>query len=265
MATPGVIGGTGCAIAGQQTFNFTNPVTGDNVVAQRVTSGHDKATTGVINHPNWSYGYDYKNVHTFANGPSFAGGYSTNVIAVPEAEMIGVDLELTWLASDRITFGLTGSYTHSEYTKDVFVIDPNDPQRPASLFDAFSSLINLKGKNMIRVPEFKAGSWAKYSLPLSYGRLDFIANFSWIDRVYFSVFERKDQSADPYKRFDLRVSWNPDERWAVSAFVNNVFDEIGLRQVEQYGATESVGYRRSGTPTDPRLVGLEVRYKIGAR
>ncbi len=209
------------------------------------------------------YFYDYENVHTFANGQSF-NGYTTNVVAVPEAEMIGVDADLTWLATNNITLGIHGSYTHSEYTDDFFVIDPNDPERPESLFDAFAALINLKGNNMIRVPEYKAGAWAMYTLPLDAGgRVDFVANYSWIDRVYFSVFEREDQSADPYNRFDLRVSWHPNETWLVSAFVNNVTDEIGLRQIEQYGATEVGGYRRTGTPTDPRLFGIEMRYKMG--
>ena len=212
------------------------------------------------------YFYDYENVHTFANGPSFAGGYSTNVIAVPEAEMMGVDLELTWLATDNITLGVHGSYTHSEYISDFSVIDPNDPARPGSLFDANATLISLKGNSMIRVPEYKAGAWGMYSWPLgSGGRLDFVANYSWIDRVYFSVFEREDQSADPYQRIDLRAAWHSqDDAWMVSAFVNNVTDEIGLRQIEQYFATEATNYRRTAAHSDPRLYGVEVRYKLGA-
>ncbi|HIG42019.1 MAG: TonB-dependent receptor [bacterium] len=209
------------------------------------------------------YLYDYENVHTFANGASFAGGYTTNVIAVPEAQMYGVDVDATWLATDNLTLGIHGSYTHSEYTEDVFVIDPNDPAQPESLFDSNSNLINLKGNNMIRVPKYKAGAWAQYSWPLnSGGSLDFVANYSYIDRVYFSVFERKDQSAPAYTRLDLRASWNPSPTWLVAVFVNNVMDEIGLRQIEQYGATEVGGYRRTGASTDPRLVGMEVRFKM---
>ena len=33
------------------------------------------------------YFYDYENVHTFAEGAAFSGGYTTNVIAVPQAGM----------------------------------------------------------------------------------------------------------------------------------------------------------------------------------
>ena len=196
---------------------------------------------------------------------AFAGGYTTNVVAVPEAELMGVDFDLTWLATDNITLGAHASYTGTEYTSDAFVIDPNDPMQPESLFDANSNLINIKGNKMLRVPEKKAGAWAMYSWPLAdAGRLEFLANFSYIDRVYFSVFEREDQSAPSYQRFDLRATWHSaDESWLVAAFANNVFDEIGWRQIEQYGATEGELYRRTGTPTDPQILGLEVRKKFG--
>ncbi len=211
-----------------------------------------------------AYYYDYENVHTFANGVSFAGGYSTIVTAVPEAEMMGLDFDFTWLASDNLTIGAHFSHTSTEYLSDFSVIDPNDPSRPISLFDASSNMINIKGNQMLRVPENKGGAWAMYQWPLGdAGRVEVLANYSWIDRVYFSVFERKDQSASSYDRFDLRASWHSsDESWLVAGFVNNVFNDIGWRQIEQYGSTEESMYRRTGAPTDPRLVGVEIRRKF---
>ena len=211
-----------------------------------------------------AYYYDYENVHTFANGVSFAGGYTTNVVAVPTAEMKGLDFDFTWLATDNLTIGAHFSYTGTEYTDDFFVINPNDPSQPESLFDATTNLINIKGNQMLRVPEKKGGAWAMYQFPLGdSGRIEVLANYSWIDRVYFSVFESKSQSAPSYERFDLRATWhNAEESIMVAAFVNNVFDEIGWRQIEQYGATEAESYRVTGSPTDPRLAGLEVRYKF---
>ena len=50
----------------------------------------------------------------------------------------------------------------------------------------------------------------------------------------------------------------------VAAFVNNVMNEVGWRQIEQYGATEASMYVRTGAPTDPRLAGIEIRKKFGA-
>ena len=211
-----------------------------------------------------AYFYDYENVHTFANGLAFSGGYTTNVVAVPEAEMKGFDADVTWLATDSLTIGAHFSYTGTEYTSDYSVIDPNNPQRPASLFNAADSFINIKGNKMLRVPEKKGGAWVMYTHQLGdAGRLEFLANYSWIDRVYFSVFEQKDQSAPSYDRFDLRATWhNAEESIMIAAFANNVFNDIGWRQIEQYGATEESLYRRTGSPTDPRSAGLELRYKF---
>jgi len=213
-----------------------------------------------------AYFYDYENVHTFANGVAFAGGYTTNVVAVPEAEMKGFDFDLTWLATDNITLGAHFSYTGTEYTSDFEVIDPNNPQQPESLFDATTNLINIKGNQMLRVPEMKWGAWAQYSWPMGdMGKVDFLVNYSWIDQVYFSVFERENQSAPDYDRLDFRATWtSADDSWMVAAFVNNITNDIGWRQIEQYGATEASMYVRTGAPTDPRLAGIEIRKKFGA-
>ena len=210
------------------------------------------------------YFYDYENVHTFANGVG-AFGYSTNIFAAPKAEMIGWDTDFIWLITDQITLGANFSYTHSEYTDDLFVIDPTNHERPASLFDPTAVPINAEGNQMLRVPEAKGGAYASYTFPVIGGSFELLANWSWISRVYYSVFENKDQSAPSYQRLDLRGTWtSSDNGWMVAAFVNNVMDEIGLRQIEQYGATEESGYLRTGTGTDPRLFGLEVRYRFGA-
>jgi iron complex outermembrane receptor protein len=210
------------------------------------------------------YFYDYENVHSFGNGVG-EFGYTTRIFAAPKAEMMGWDADFIWLMTDRITVGANWSYVDSEYTDDVFIIDPTNPQLPASLFDVNAVPININGNQMLRVPEGKAGGYAQYTWPVSFGQLEFLANWSWISRVYYSVFENDDQSAEPYQRFDLRATWTSnDGGWMVATFVNNVFDEIGLRQIEQYGATEESNYMRTGTATDPRLWGLEVRYKFGA-
>ena len=119
---------------------------------------------------------------------------------------------------------------------------------------------------MLRVPEMKAGAFAQYTWPLgNVGKLDFLASYSWIDEVYFSAFEAPVDVASDYDRLDLRVSWHsPRENWTVAAFVNNVFDEGGIRQIDRYQAGETENFRRAGATTDPRLWGLEVRWRFGA-
>ena len=53
-----------------------------------------------------------------------------------------------------------------------------------------------------------------------------------------------------------------DQAWTVAAFCNNVFDDIGIRQIEALG--EEDNFRRTGTLTNPRTFGVEVAFKFGA-
>ncbi|MEZ5561126.1 MAG: TonB-dependent receptor [Pseudomonadales bacterium] len=214
------------------------------------------------------YFYDYQDVHTIGAAPSLTDptAQSVSVFAVPKAEMIGWDTDVLWLLTDRITVGGNISYTHSEYKSNFNVIDFANPELPGSLFSAADAPINLDGKQMLRVPEKKGGAFAQYSLPMGEnGHMEFLASWTWIDKVYYSAFEDPNDVADAYQRTDLRATWfSADDALSVAAFVNNVFDEIGIRQIDRYQAGEAEDFRRAGATTDPRLWGVEVRYKFGA-
>ena len=63
------------------------------------------------------------------------------------------------------------------------------------------------------------------------------------------------------RRLASCATWtSAEEDWVVAVFVNNVLDEIGIRQIDR--TTEGSNWLRKGSTTDPRLYGLEVRYKF---
>ena len=96
-------------------------------------------------------------------------------------------------------------------------------------------------------------------------QITFLVNWSWIDQVYFSAFESKEDAAPSYQRTDLRATWiSPSTAWTVAAFADNVFNDIGLRQVDHYGSNEDVNFRRSGANTIPQQLGISVDFKFGA-
>ena len=74
------------------------------------------------------YYYDYKNVETFGTGPSAVtpANTSTNVFSVPSAAIVGWDTDIDYLITDHLTLGANFSYTHSEYTDNFTVNDPNN-------------------------------------------------------------------------------------------------------------------------------------------
>lgn len=226
------------------------------------------------------YRYDYDTIHTRTEeacpdpaNPTPASLASacavsqstTSVQAAPGAEINGLEFEVLWLATDQLTLGGNFSYTDTEYTETFFVVDGSDPTIRGDIYDANQELDrrrDVKGHQLPQVPETKASAYATYSIPLDgNGNLDIMGTWSYIDDVYFSPFQDPLDLAPEYERFDLRATWTSEsEEWVFSAFVNNVFDEIGIRQILRHENTD--GYRRTAQVTEPRVYGIEVTYAM---
>jgi iron complex outermembrane receptor protein len=212
------------------------------------------------------YYYDYETIHTLADVPSAlsANGTSVSIVPVDEAEIWGIEIEPLWLATDNLTLGGNISYTPSEYKSDFNLINNFNPNEPQSVFVSAERQENIKGNQLMRVPELKGALWGSYMWQLGdMGSLEFMTSYTWIDDVYFSAFEHEEDKAEAYSRWDLRATWSSaNDSWMVAGFVNNVLDEIGVRQIDR--GTEGTNWLRKGSTSDPRLYGLEVRYKFGA-
>ncbi|MEX2326842.1 MAG: TonB-dependent receptor, partial [Pseudomonadales bacterium] len=224
------------------------------------------------------YAYDYETIHTpteeacpatpTAQSQQSACAVSestTSVQAAPGADVFGVEAELLWLATDNLTLGGNFSFTDSEYSESFIVVDGADPTIPGQIYDStneFQRARDLKGKQLPQVPESKASMFARYNYPLGdSGNIDLMANYSYISDVYFSAFQTELDKAPAYDRIDLRATWtSPTQRWTVSGFVNNVADEIGIRQILQHGVAD--GYRRTAQVTEPRMYGVELQYTL---
>ena len=216
------------------------------------------------------YIYDYKSIHTFITEvtppliPGERAGLTTSVLSAPGVDIWGIEADVLWLATDNWTLGGNFSYTPSEYSKDLFVKDVAALDTPESLFRTFDGQVkNIKGNQILQVADWKYTAWASYGWPLSGGsKLEFFGVYSWIDDVYYSPFESEEEKAEAYDRTDLRVTWtSASTDWTVTAFVNNVFDDVGVLQVLAAGEAES--FRHSAGTTVPRLYGLEVTYSVG--
>lgn len=210
------------------------------------------------------YYYDYKNIHTVGSEVTSFGGTTTSVLAAPGAEIYGIEAEATWLLTDRITLGGNFSWTPSEYTKDFEIADPSSLDAPSSIFPGQDEkLKNIKGNQLLQVPEGKATAWGSYRFPLQGGAsLDLFGVYSWISEVYYSPFESETEKADAYDRVDLRATFTSGGgNWIISGYVNNVFDDVGVLQVLREGQDEF--FRHSAGTTMPRMYGMEVTFQTG--
>ncbi len=210
------------------------------------------------------YYYDYQTIHTVVEEVSSLGGLSNSVLEAPGGTVYGTEAELTWLATDALTLGGNFSYTPSEYDKSLIAADLAPFDRPDSLFPDPADLTeDIKGNKLIQVPEWKYTAWGSYRFMLPRGsHLDALATWSYTGRVYYSPFQKKAESAAPYGRLDLRATWQTaDNKITVSAFVNNVFDDVGDLQVLREGEAEF--FRHTAGTTVPRHFGVEFSYAMG--
>ena len=225
------------------------------------------------------YLYDYRSIHTRteeACPPTFGlqsassvcaigVASTTSIEAAPGAEVRGFEMEALWLPTPELTLGGNFSYTDTEYTDSFVIIDGADPRVPQVLYDLASNpdrAIDIKGNQLLQVPKTKASAFASYRLALAQsGALEILGNWSHVSDVYFTAYESPLDKAPAYDRFDVRGMWtSPTARWSAVAFVHNVFDDIGIRQILRHGAVD--GYRRTAQVTEPRVFGLEISYRL---
>ncbi len=224
------------------------------------------------------YFYDYSSIHTATEeacpatptaqstqSACLVSESTTSVQAAPGAEVYGVEAEVLWLATDQLTLGGNYSFTHAEFSKSFIVVDGSDPTVPGQIYDAtneFQRARDVKGQRLPQVPESKFSAYADYEIPLSdNGRVNIFGSYSYISEVYFSAFESDLDRAPSYDRIDLRATWtSPSEQFKLTGFVNNVTNEIGIRQILQHGVAD--GYRRTAQVTEPRVYGIELSYSM---
>ncbi|MEX2489838.1 MAG: TonB-dependent receptor [Pseudomonadales bacterium] len=190
-------------------------------------------------------------------------GTSTDIANWPETAAIGWEGDFTWLATESLTIGGNWSYTKSEFDSNFTVVDTLNPEHPTTLFRADElSVTGGDGLQQPKIPVWKATGWAQYTWNMAYGSIDFFTSVAYTDEWWIEPpFERDIDRAPEFVRWDARASWkSPTRRWEVSVFVNNITDEVGIRDIERQ--TEDMNFQRTITTTEPRLYGIGVRYHI---
>ena len=116
---------------------------------------------------------------------------------------------------------------------------------------------------MLRIPKSKFAMYANWSRDLYGGTIDYLLTYAWTSGITWDDTATALEQSQPFDRMDVKVSWkNADEDLEIMAFVNNIHNRIGVRNMDADG--ENQGFRRSVTPTLPRSAGIGFTYKFGA-
>ncbi len=216
------------------------------------------------------YKYTYENIHGQFVTASFLGGTGTSVQGFPEADTNGIEMDFIYTPTADLLIGGNASYTDAQYSEEyvqptgnVGVIDENNPFAPPSIYSIQERNVSIKGLQMLRIPKSKMAFYANLTKDLYGGTVDYLLAYSWTGPITWDDSATALEKSQAFDRLDLKVTWrNADEDLEIMAFVNNVQNEIGVRNMDSDG--ENQGFRRSVTPTLPRSAGISFTYKFGA-
>ncbi len=140
-----------------------------------------------------------------------------------EAEIKGIEIEMTGRPSDALELSGNFTWTDAEFT-DYFNDDPQVPGR---------ELEDLSGNSLPRSPDFTVNLSASYTWFFTPGSLTASVDYYWSDEVYFSAFNRDGEDyQDSYHRTGARIVFNSsDDVWYVAAAVSNIEDDEVASQV----------------------------------
>ena len=215
------------------------------------------------------YKYQYENIHGQFVTASFLGGTGTSVQGFPEADTNGVEFDFIYMPTPELLIGGNASYTDASYSEEyvqptglVGVIDENNPYAPTGLYTDAERTVPMKGLQMLRIPKKKMAIYANLTKDALEGTIDYLLSYARTDSINWDDSQLAIDRSPAFDRMDFKVTWtNPEENLQIMAFVNNIMDNIGVRNMTN--DSEQLGYQRSVTPTLPRSAGISFTYKFG--
>jgi iron complex outermembrane receptor protein len=189
------------------------------------------------------YEYDDLQVTQFAVGQTFIENAAS-------ADGRGVELEVSAFVGERLSLNVALAYLDAEFKS----YDTLDTFRPGL------GVLDLKGNQLPRAPEFTASVIGRYEVPLEHNAaLSLQVEYQHQDPQYFTPFNTSYSEGGRYDVFNARVTYvSADGRWELAAFGRNLTDEV-------YENAMTVSGINAGTLVlfgPPRTYGLEARYRI---
>ncbi|MDE0039246.1 MAG: TonB-dependent receptor [Gammaproteobacteria bacterium] len=122
---------------------------------------------------------------------------------------------------------------------------------------------DVTGNRLPMQPTHKAALTLVHERPLTAGgRLQLLSTLSYTGSRYPDIGNLDFYKMPAYERWDLRARWtSANDAWSVTAYVQNLTDEIGLVQFVPVSYHEGRESQTMGTLTDPRRFGLQVRWQ----
>ncbi|MEQ8859023.1 MAG: TonB-dependent receptor [Pseudomonadales bacterium] len=207
-----------------------------------------------------AYYYDYRDLQV----TRAAAGSGVNITEnAADAEVYGVDLDVTWSMTDRLSFTAGANLLDSEYgeysaTATVFNAalfgDPDMPGMSTVAFDA-------QGESLLRAPDRSLFAAARMRVPLGAATLPIVLSYSYKGDYLFDFIADPSSQRLRQKSHGLLSARatliSPDQSWSLALWGNNLTDE------DDYFTdivANSTGIR--GSYGEPRTWGVDLSYRF---
>ena len=165
------------------------------------------------------------------------------------AEIMGLELEATWVPTDQLTISFSWAYLDAEYT-DFGGLKPAPDGTPT----------DFTGNVMRQAPENSGSLNVSYiwdSVFSSGDTLGLNVSARYVDDVFYDPDNNPRTVVPSYKTGDIRLSWiSPKATYEVELWANNVTDEEYIT----HAFSLSGGQRAFGAPGKPRWYGITFTY-----
>ena len=206
---------------------------------------------------NWAAFYTvYDNLQT-----SIFKGISFGVTNAAKSEIMGLELDVLWQATDRLRLGVNAAWLDATY--DSFENAPCTAIQldvdPACGTDLGFTDNDLSGESTMFAPEYTASLLADYNYPLNNGLEAFVSG----EANYRDDFEPGGDNdpidtMDSYSKVNLRLGLR-GENWEVMAYGRNIFDkEVFVQSFD----TPVLAGTHSQFIDEGRIVGVRAKYSF---
>ena len=175
---------------------------------------------------------------------------STQVLNAPGADIQGAEIEINWLATERLRIDGSISYLDTDFSS----FETQNPMRPEL------GTVNLDGNSLLRSPELQATLVVDYDIPMESGLLTLSGEWAFMDEQYFTIFNDPEALEPSRNMVNLRVRFEPSsenlENLSFTAFVQNARDEEYANGYILAAFTGAV----NNTFGPPRTWGIQINY-----
>ncbi len=201
------------------------------------------------------YFYDYEDMQVPVDA-ILNGVNNTVFLNAEEATQWGVEMDMRWAATERLTVYSTYSYMDTEIdSMGVPVIDTTDPAPVPS---------DLSGNELIKSPEHKFTVNLDYRWEALGGEMIFVTSYVYTDEQFSTIFNNDNTMVPDSERTDFRLTYRANERdLRISAYVRNAFDEEIIESLER--RSWYFNQQLTASIQAPRTYGIEVQFGIGSR